>query len=246
MVRGWLPPSACNMAATHRGSTPWMPKSSSNLLRHADHERATMVPAGASKAVNQLPLKSLKDGLSVCGQHTEQPFWFAPATSHHGDALLHKADRAASQDTMLQNVPPGPRHAVLIVAGNSGHRELRTLTMQTLGAVAQRAQHSGGSAHRGHTPLGTVHASAYVHAQDLTAAATNHRTRFARDGQTPVQIRLRIRKERLSGVSFLPKPCLSCGGAEGNTYARGLHPLGATLAIVPQSSAICGLAPLAR
>ena len=94
------------------------------LLRHADHEQTTGVPAGAAKRVNQMPQKWLQDGPRVRGQHTEHPFWFAQATSNHSDALLHKADWAASRDTFLQNMPPGPGHAQLIVAGSYGHLEL--------------------------------------------------------------------------------------------------------------------------
>ena len=68
--------------------------------------------------------------------------------------------------------------------------------------------------HRGHTPLGAAHATAYVHARDLTATATNRRALRARDGHTPVQRKLRVRKERLSGVAIVPQPCLLCGGPE--------------------------------
>ena len=82
-----------------------------HLLRHADRERATGVPAGAAKVVNQIPLRWLQDSLRARGQHTEHPFWYARVTSHHSDALLHKADWAAFQDTVLQNTPPGPSHA---------------------------------------------------------------------------------------------------------------------------------------
>ena len=57
-------------------------------------------------------------------------------------------------------------------------------------------------------------ATAYVHAGDLTAAATNHRALQARDGHTPVQRRLRTQKERLCGVSILSQPCFLCGGRE--------------------------------
>ena len=57
-------------------------------------------------------------------------------------------------------------------------------------------------------------AIAYVHARDLTATATNHRALRARDGHTPVHRRLRVLKERLSGVAMLPQPCLLCGGPE--------------------------------
>ena len=86
--------------------------------------------------------------------------------------------------------------------------------MQTLGAIAQVAQTDHALAHRGHTPLGAAHATAYVLARDLTATATNQRALRARDGHTPLQRRLRVRKERLSGVAKLPQPCLLCGGPE--------------------------------
>ena len=45
--------------------------------------------------------------------------------------------------------------------------------MRALSEVAQRAQTDHALTHRGHTPLGAAHATAYVHARDLTAAATN-------------------------------------------------------------------------
>ena len=164
----------------------------SHLLQHADREWATGVPAGAVKEVNQMPLRWLPDGLHARGQHSEHPFWYARATSQHSDALLHKADWAASKDTVLQNTTPGPSHAQLIVASHDGHLDLRPPTMRTLGAVAQRAQRDHALTHRGHTPLGAAHATAYVHARDLTATATNHRALQARDGHTPVQRRLRV------------------------------------------------------
>ena len=86
--------------------------------------------------------------------------------------------------------------------------------MRTLDEIAQRAQTDHALTHRGHTPLGSAHATAYVHARDLTATATNHRALRARDGHTPVQRSLPVRKERLSGVAVLPQPCLLCGGPE--------------------------------
>ena len=104
--------------------------------------------------------------------------------------------------------------------------------MRVLGEVAQRAQTDHALTHRGHTPLGAAHATAYVHARDLTAAATNRRALRARDGHTPVQRRLRVRKERLSGVAIVPQPCLFCSGPEetpvhmhvGCTHSRLLWP----------------------
>ena len=86
--------------------------------------------------------------------------------------------------------------------------------MWTLGEIAQRAQTDHALTHRGHTPLGAAHATAYVHARDLTATATNHQALWARDGHTPVQRRLRVRKEGLSGIAVLPQPCPLCGGPE--------------------------------
>ena len=185
-----------------------------HLLRHADRERATGVPVGAAKVVNQMPLRWLQDGLRARGQHAEHPFWYAPATSHRSDSLLHKADWAASQNTVLQNTPPGPSHAQIIVAGHDGHLDLRRPTMRTLGAITQRAQTDHALTHRGHTPLGAAHATAYVQARDLTATATYHRVLRARDGHTPVHRRLRVRKERLCGIALLLQPCLLCAGPE--------------------------------
>ena len=185
-----------------------------HLLQHADRERTTKVPSGAARVVNQMPLPWLQDGLCARGRHAGHPFWYVRANSHHSDALLHNADRAASQDTVPQNTPPDPSHAQLIVAGRDRHLDLRPPTMRTLGEVAQRAQTDHALTHRGHTPLGAAHATAYVHARDLTATATNRRALRARDGHTPVQRSLRVRKERLSGVAVLPQLCLLCGGPE--------------------------------
>ena len=45
-----------------------------HLLRHADCERANGLPAGALKAVNQMPLQWLQDSLRVRGHYTKHPF----------------------------------------------------------------------------------------------------------------------------------------------------------------------------
>ena len=182
-----------------------------HLHRHVDREQTTGVPAGTARAVNQMPLRWLQDSWRVRGHHTEHPFCFARATSHHSDALLPQANWAASQDTVLQYTPPRPSHAQLIVAASDGQLDLWPPTMQTLGTLAQRAQLDYASTHRRHTPLGTAEATAYVNARDLTAAATNFRVLQARDGLALVQRRLPIRKEKLSGVTILPQPCLLCG-----------------------------------
>ena len=131
-----------------------------HLLRQADRERTTRVPAGAAKVVNQMPLPWLWDGLRARGRHAEHPFWYVRATSHHGDALLHKADWAASQDTVLQSTPPGPGHAQFIVAGYDGHLDRQPPTMRTLSEVAWRAQTDHALTHQGHTPLDAAHATA--------------------------------------------------------------------------------------
>ena len=81
-----------------------------HLLRDADQKQTTGVPAGAAKTVNQMPLKWLQDATRLRRQHTEHPLWSAPATSHHSDALLHKADWAASQETVPQNTRPDASH----------------------------------------------------------------------------------------------------------------------------------------
>ena len=86
--------------------------------------------------------------------------------------------------------------------------------VRTFGPVAQRAQMHHALTYRGRTPLGTAHATAYVQARNLTATATNHRALLDRDGHTPVQRRLRVRRERLSGVAVLAQPYLLCGGPE--------------------------------
>ena len=131
-----------------------------HLVPHADRERATGVPAGAAKVVNQRPLRWLQDGLHVRGQHTEHPSWFARAKSHHSNALVHRADWAASKDTVLQNTPAGPSDAGLIIAVHDGHVDLRPPTMQTLSAVRQQAQLSHALTHRGHTTLGAAYTTA--------------------------------------------------------------------------------------
>ena len=143
-----------------------------------------------------MPLRLLRDGLCARGRHAGDPFWYVRATLHHSDALLHKADWAVSQDTVLQNTPPDSGHAQLIVAGRDGHLDLRPPTMRALGEVAQRAQTDHALMHRGHTPWGAAHATAYVHARDLTATATNRRALRAGDSHRPVQRRLRVCKER--------------------------------------------------
>ena len=89
--------------------------------------------------------------------------------------------------------------------------------MRTLSAIAQRAQTDHALTHRGHTPLGAAHATAYVHARDPSTTATNHRALRDWDGHTPVQRRLRVRKEPLSSVAILPQPCLLYGGPEENS-----------------------------
>ena len=193
-----------------------------------------------------MPLRSLRDSSRARGQHAGHPFWYARATCQHSDALLHKADGAASQDTVLQSTPPGPSHAQLIVAGHDGHLDLRPPTMRTLGALAQRAQTDHALTRRGHTPLGAAHATAHADARNLTATATNHHALQARDGHTPVQRRLGVRNERLSGVVILPQPCLRRPGGDPGAHARGMRPLTAPLAPLPPGGAKDSPPPPAR
>ena len=201
---------AASLPLQYGAHRPWVHRVDAevilHLLRHADRERTTGVLAGAAKVVNQVPLRWLRDGLRARGQHAGHPFWYVPATSHHSDTLLHKVDWAASQDTILQNTPPGPSHAQLIVAGHDGHLDLLPLTMPKLGEIAQRAQTDHALTQRGHTPPGAAHATAYVHARDLTGTTTYHRALRARDGHTRVQRRLRVHEEQLSGVAIPPHP----------------------------------------
>ena len=104
-----------------------------------------------------MPLRWLWDSLHVQGQHTERPFWFARATSHHSDALLHRADCAASQDTVLQKTPPGPSHAQLIIAGHDGHLNLQPSPLRTLSTVAPRAHTPGRGPRNGLRPSSGPH-----------------------------------------------------------------------------------------
>ena len=75
---------------------PWVHTADAEVILHllgqADCERTTGVPAGAERAVSQMPLRWLQDSSRVRGHHTKHPFWFFRATFHHSDALLHKAD----------------------------------------------------------------------------------------------------------------------------------------------------------
>ena len=116
LTRRWVVPDGEGVAASlplqYGAHRPWVHTVDAevilHLLRHADCDRTTGVPAGATKVVNQVPLCWLQDSLCARGRHAGHPFWYVRATSHHSDPLLHKADWAASQDTVLQNTPPGP------------------------------------------------------------------------------------------------------------------------------------------
>ena len=50
-----------------------------HLLRHADRERTTGVPAGAAKVVNQMPLRWLRDGLCARGATRRAPVLVRPS-----------------------------------------------------------------------------------------------------------------------------------------------------------------------
>ena len=207
---------AASLALQYGAHRPWVHTVDAGvilgLLRHADRKRTTGVPAGAAKVVNQMPLRWLQNGLHKRGQQAEHLFWYARATPHHSDALLHKADWAASQDTVLQNTPPGPSHSKLVVAGDDGHLDLRPPLMRMLGAIAQRAQADHALTHRGHTPLHAAHAMAYVHARELTATATNEPGAAGQGRPHAGATQNCVREEGLSSMTVLPQPCLLCGG----------------------------------
>ena len=245
-ISGTLPDGegvAASLPLQYGAHQPWVhtvyAEVISHLLRHAGRKRATRVPAGRAKVVNQMPLRWLREGLRLRGQDAGQPFWYVRATSHHSDALLHKADWAASQDTVLQNTPPGPSHAKLFVAGHDGHLDLRPPAMRTLSAIAQREQTDHALTHRGHTPLGAAHATAYVHAGDLTATATNHWVLRARDGHTPVQTQSPRPKAAALRRRHPPTavPPLRRPGGDPGAHARGVRPLAAPLAPLPPGGA---------
>ena len=202
---GWPPLSPYNTAPTDHGSTRWTPKSFSTSC---DTQIASG-PQGSPRARRRWSTRCPYGGSrTACAREGNTP------GTCSGTSEPPRTTVTASADTVLQNTPPDPGHAQLIVASRDGHLDLRPPTMRALGEVAQRAQTDHALTHRGHTPLGAAHATAYVHARDLTATATNRRALRARDGHKPVQRRLRVRKERLSGVTVLPQPCLLCGGPE--------------------------------
>ena len=124
---GVASPSPYNTVPNDHGSTRWTPKSSSascGTLPRADHGG----PRGRSEG-GQRDAPAVAPGQPVRARATRRaPVRYVRATSHHSDALLHKADWAASQDTVLPNTPPEPGHAQLIVAGRDGHLDLRPPT----------------------------------------------------------------------------------------------------------------------
>ena len=74
-----VPPSWYALPGCGSWRLPWVhtvdPKVILHLLRHADREQTTGVPAGAAKVVNQIPLRWLQDSLCARGQHAGHPFW---------------------------------------------------------------------------------------------------------------------------------------------------------------------------
>ena len=150
-----------------------------------------------------MPLNWLPDGPRVRGQHTKHSFWFARVTTHY------TAKRCCTRRTGRH-----PSHTKLIVASIDGHLELqRPPNADAWRGGPAGTTRPGGDRSRAHT-LGMAHATAYVHASDLTTAAPNHRALRARDGHTPVQQRLCIQKEQLSDFAVLSAHCLLCGSRE--------------------------------
>ena len=132
--------------------------------------------------------------------------------------------------------------------------------MRTLGEVAQGPQTDHALTHGGHTPLGVAHATAYVHARDLTATATNCRVLRARDGHTPVQRRLRVCKEgspaspsshnRASYAAARRSPRCTCTGVRPHTTHLAPLPPGSARGGPPPptrgQSPVGGLVALSR
>ena len=227
---------AASLPLHYGAHRPWVHTVDAEVILHllpARRSRATTgVPAGAAKVVNQMPLRWLRDGLCARGQHagtrsgTSEP----PRTTVTPYCTRRTGRRPRTPSCRTR--PPDPGHAQLIVAGRDGHLDLRPPTMRVLGEVAQRAQTDHALTHRGHTPLGAAtprptSTPGTSPRRPPTAGRCGPETATRR-----VQRRLRVRKERLSGVAIVPQPCLFCGGPEetpvhmhvGCTHSRLLWP----------------------
>ena len=182
-----------------------------------------------------MPLRWLRDGLRARGQQAGHPFPYARATLNHSNAPLHKADWAASQDTILRNTPPGPSHAQLIVAGNYGHLNLRRPKMRTL--TSDRAAGTDGlcaDATRAHTsgrgprqslypppgPRRDTHQQPGAAGQGLPHAGATQAPRPK--GAAP------RRRHPPAAV-----PLLRQAGGESGAHARWVRPLPAPVAPLP-------------
>ena len=209
--------------STHR---PWTRKPYSTSGETQTTKRPTAVLAGAVKAVNQMPLNWLQDSMRLRGQ----------PTSHHSDELLHKADRAASQDTVLQNTPSSPCYAELIVAGSDGHFELQPPTMRTLGTVAQQAQLGHAWTHRGHTRPGS-HSGGHK-------PVGSRGQGWPHSGATPASHSERAALRRIRRPTAMPP--LQGQGRNPGAHARGMHSLTAPLATLPLGGSRSSPTPPAR
>ena len=218
-----------------------------HLLRHADCERATGVPAGAAKVVNQMLLRWLQDGLRAMATH-RAPFLVCP--SHL------PPQRCPTTQGGLGGVPghrptehargpqPRPAHSRRL------RRPLRPTSPKDANAPRGRAASTDrpcADAPRRHTPWRGPRCSLCP------------RPRPHRDGQQPPGAAGQGRPH--AGATQAPRPkgvalrrCrppaavppVRRPGGDPGALARGMRPLAAPLAPLPASNARGGPPPPAR
>ena len=112
-------------------------------------------------------------------------------------------------DTVLQNTPPGPRHAQLIVASDDDHFDLRPPTI--LNARRDRAPSTDGPS--AYAPR--AHTSGRGPRHSLCPRPGPHRDSHQPPGAAgQVRPHAGVSKERLSGIAILPQPCPPWGGQD--------------------------------
>ena len=179
------------------------------------------MPPDSAKIVNQLPLTWLHEGLKRRLLHLEHSFRFTRANSHYSDVLLHKEDWAASQETVLQNTPPGGSQEWLVVAGESSHLELPSSTMPYLSKVAERVKRDDTSTHRGHTPKGITKGMHVFHASRPRRLGHPSSGAPSQGRRHTVAAQTSSGPQQPFGVYVLPQSCLLCGRqAEAPTHMQ--------------------------
>ena len=164
MGRACPPPARCSMASADRGVIPWTPRSSSTSCgtriasgpqrsAEARRRRSTRCPCNGFKTV------------CACADNTPSTLFGLPGLpSMTAMRCCTKRTRPRPRTGSYRT-----RHTELTIVSHDGHLDLWPPTLQTLSTVAQQTQLDNVLTHRGHTPLGAAHATAYVHTQDLTA-----------------------------------------------------------------------------